>query len=219
DLQLLSVQAYSVNQIYLSQNSGVYLQYKVKAWVRNAGSIPVSSFFLNARLNDDLGHCTKNILQECVQGIMLQPGDSILVQPDTLITDFTQNWNSSMCFLDRIVSLSVPNGEMDALSTNDTKTLSITHPMQYTGLNTQSAARDWVVYPNPAKNYIVYNYSGEYDILKFKIIDIEGRVVYQEHRVNCGQAVFEFELNSGIYFVEATDDYGTKSVKKLIVSH
>jgi hypothetical protein len=223
DLELKSVQAYSVNLVYFSPSAGVYFSYKIKALVKNSGSTPISAFALNARLNDGLGHCTKNILQEQVQGILLQPGDSMMVLPDTVIVDYTNNYTTALFFLNRIFSTSAPNHEMDGNFSNDTKTLSLVVPFQYTNLKEELKQEDVQVFPNPSdqslkltckqslqgeiNRILVYDQLG----IQVKLIDL----IFVD-----GMAEFSTaDIASGVYLLQINHDSKPLASKRFVVTH
>lgn len=223
NLELRSVQALSVNQVYFSQSAGVYLSYKVKALVKNTGLTPVSSFFLNARLNDNLGNCNKNLLQEHIQGITLQPGDSIVVQPDTLIIDYTPAWNATECYLNRLFSVSAPNHEMDKAFNNDTLTLSLTFPIQYTNMSEENSLDGLRVFPNPVddKLELTCNCSSSEEENHVFVYDQMGILVKTE-RLTFRDRKAELttsDLARGVYLLNINSNTGIAYTKRFVVTH
>jgi hypothetical protein len=223
NLELRSVQALSVTQVYFSQGAGVYLSYKVKALVKNTGFTPISEFFLNARLNDGLGHCTKNLLQEHVQGITLQPGDSIVVQPDTLIIDYTHSWIPTECYLNRLFSVSAPNHEMDKAFNNDTMTLSLIFPIQYTDIGEESSIYCVRVFPNPVddKLELTCNYNSTGEENQAFIYDQMGILVKTERFtfIDRKAELTTRDLVSGVYLLHINSNTNPAYMKRFVVTH
>jgi len=223
NLELRSVQALSVTQVYFSQGAGVYLNYKVKALVKNTGFTPISEFFLNARLNDGLGHCAKNLLQEHVQGITLQPGDSMVVQPDTLITDYTQSWNPTECFLNRVFSVSAPNHEMDKALDNDTMTLGLIFPIQYTDIGEERSIYCLRVFPNPVddKLELTCNYNSTGEKNQALIYDQMGILIKTERLtfIDRKAELTTSDLVSGVYLLHINSNANPAYMKRFVVTH
>ena len=73
------------------------------------------------------------------------------------------------------------------------------------------------IYPNPAENSITIHVSGAVSVMKIRICDLQGRIIYDVSPPALERFTMNMsEWNRGLYFVEIETNYGT-SVKKLIL--
>lgn len=77
----------------------------------------------------------------------------------------------------------------------------------------EGAMKDFLVYPNPAKNYITIKASS---IIKIELFDISGVILKTEKGCNCSEQTFSITHKSGIYFAKITSDTSTQVMKIII---
>lgn len=87
-----------------------------------------------------------------------------------------------------------------------------------TGLDTPEASNKIEIFPNPAKDQVVFN-SGTQTIQKISFSDMNGRVVYESDEPFTGtKLVSTSHLSTGIYQVKITGT-GLQTVQKLVIGN
>ncbi len=92
-------------------------------------------------------------------------------------------------------------------------------PTIATGINKeQIAAKDFVLYPNPANDRLFVNFvDPSIDVYYIKIINSVGKTLYMLPRPELGGGLDICKLASGIYFVELTDGLTKKTTTKKFI--
>ena len=79
---------------------------------------------------------------------------------------------------------------------------------------------DWVVYPNPTKEWlqIDYLYAGNKPAAKLMLYTSEGRLVKQTDMHQLSATISVAEFPAGMYFLKLIDNNGMVTTRKVIVS-
>lgn len=92
---------------------------------------------------------------------------------------------------------------------------------EFTGTlkNTDFDTSDFVLYPNPASDFVQINLQNDSEKIKNIVLyDIVGKVIISVSDVNSPEAkISTSQLNKGLYLIEITSDTNLKQVKKLII--
>ncbi len=210
DLCLRSVEAKNPLIFYYGA-FGASLTYKIKATILNTGNNTITNFYLNARLNDNLGNCNKSLFSEQIQGINLLPGDSIVYEPNTLIYDATTQWNSQNYVLKTSFCVSAPNNEMDGTVTDNIKATNQVVPNDFVFLQEKKDTETEInVYPNPSQGsfkILVPESSMQNSILEVR--DLLGKLIVLQKL--SGNEKVEFSINNyqnGVYLLSILDEAG-----------
>ena len=82
------------------------------------------------------------------------------------------------------------------------------------GIN-QNDAAEFIVYPNPAENFIYVTSSHGYQVMLYTT---DGRLVSQSpHHISGLQPIDLTDVSSGIYFLRIISDDGISAIKKIVV--
>lgn len=74
------------------------------------------------------------------------------------------------------------------------------------------------IYPNPATSQLVFEYNNSELITEYSIVNSEGKVQFQHtSRISATHTVDVSRLSVGVYFLQLTNNKGTKLSKKFIV--
>jgi hypothetical protein len=79
----------------------------------------------------------------------------------------------------------------------------------------QSAQKEIVIFPNPAKEFISINHLNENSLIT--ITDLSGRVVKQTRSLNTNQIISTSDLNDGVYMI-AVQNNQQHVITKLIIN-
>jgi hypothetical protein len=72
------------------------------------------------------------------------------------------------------------------------------------------------IFPNPAKDYLIIENSGDHE-LQYQLLDINGRVVIQG-LINAGKRKLDLSaIRKGVYFLAVNDQKAYNSVRKIVV--
>ncbi|MBL0072907.1 MAG: T9SS type A sorting domain-containing protein [Bacteroidia bacterium] len=86
----------------------------------------------------------------------------------------------------------------------------------FTGINEHNLSPEFSVYPIPASELIFVEYFGQNKLLSVEIEDVNGRNVMIMNNPVSKQQINVHTLNKGVYFIKATNAFGT-SIKKLMI--
>ncbi|MBK7388675.1 MAG: T9SS type A sorting domain-containing protein [Bacteroidetes bacterium] len=86
----------------------------------------------------------------------------------------------------------------------------------FTGINEHNLSPEFSVYPIPASELIFVEYFGQNKLLSVEIEDVNGRNVMIINNPVSKQQINVHTLNKGVYFIKATNAFGT-SIKKLMI--
>jgi hypothetical protein len=188
NIAVISVEQDSVNLI----NNVVSLRAKVK--VKNNGTLPVASFKLNAFRYPRID-CGGYYYQENFSA-NLAPGDSVSVITSFISrVEYTSTTTSRFC-----IYSTLPDGEADKyLGDNEICT---DVDLTVLGIKSSWAEEAPAVFPNPFTNVIQVKF-GE-DNFQVKIMDMTGKIIYEEKISNSDKEIDMSQLNAGLYVIQVT---------------
>ena len=98
--------------------------------------------------------------------------------------------------------------------TTNTATTTFVEPLAIEDITIQN----FDIFPNPAKDQIVLNYSGEQLLNELVIVDIQGKILKKEslHNFNGNKIIDTSNLAKGIYFIQFFSS-NNKMTRKLII--
>ncbi len=93
--------------------------------------------------------------------------------------------------------------------------------MDYVGLEEQNLDKQWDIdlFPNPAKNKVVFTTNIQIDKAQLIVQDLQGRVVLNsELFLNSGTSTIDLDLTNGVYFITFTKENNEQITKKLFIA-
>ncbi len=93
--------------------------------------------------------------------------------------------------------------------------------MDFVGLEEQNLDKQWDIdlFPNPAKNKIVFTTNIQIDKAQLIVHDLQGRVVLNfELFLNSGESTIDLDLTNGVYFITFTKENNEQITKKLFIT-
>ena len=131
---------------------------------------------------------------------------------DHIIIDYTRNALGTVDFITNVSSALVTTVD-NAMSLNDTAiTLNVdscSTPLSVIDQNKTEIK----LYPNPASSHV---FLGNAEVSKIRIMDIQGKKVFETNSYNKNEGIFIGNLKSGIYFISVEASGKTSDNLKLI---